>query len=153
MATTTMDNPDHLTTNPDYFPAFCDIPGEHEYNDRYYVEIGSSGAEYKKKWCLIGEITQADTFIRPRLVACDRTGASFVVALYLDKNDNASRILSKFKKGYTVAVAMALGHYFLDGSAGCRIEDAEDITVSVAPFSLDSNLWPKQAHDVMLQSG
>lgn len=130
MATDNMDNPNRLTTNPDYFPAFRDIPGEHEYNDRYYVETGETEATYKKKWCLIGEITQADTFARPRLVVRDRTGTSFVVALYLDRSVNATRILSKFKKGYTVAIMTALGHHFLDGTVGCRIEDEEDITVS-----------------------
>lgn len=130
MTTANMDNPERLTTNPDYFPVFRDIPGDHEYNDRYYVETGTSSATYKKKWCLLGEITQADAFPRPRLVVSDRTGISFVVALYLDRSVNASRILSKFKTGYTVAIMTALGHYFLDGSAGCRIEDEEDITVS-----------------------
>lgn len=65
MATTITENPNRLTTNPDYFPAFRDIPGDHEYKDDYYFEIGSSEAGYKKKWCLIGEITQADTLLRP----------------------------------------------------------------------------------------
>lgn len=84
---------------------------------------------------MIGEITQADTLVRPRLVVRDRTGASFVVALYLDRAINASRILSRFKKGYTVAIMTALGHYFQDGTAGCRIEEEDEITVSVeAPF-------------------
>lgn len=148
-----MDNPNRLTTNPDYFPPFRDIPGDHEYNDRYYVETGTDGAAYKKKWCLIGEITQADAFPRPRLVVRDRTGASFVVALYLDRDPNDSiRILSKFKKGYTVAVMMALGHYFLDGSAGCRIEDQEDITVSITLFPFVQDFSPRKSKWILLFS-
>lgn len=154
MTSVNMDNLNRLTTNSEHFPAFRDIPGDHEFNDRYYIELGDSGATYKKRWCLIGEITQADAFPRPRLVVRDRTGTSFVVALYLDRSVNATRILSKFKKGYTVAIMTALGHYFLDGSAGCRIEDEEDITVSARGSLPDAFLLkePRQVHDAMCQT-
>lgn len=122
-----------LTINSDYFPTVSEIPGDHEYNDRYYIETGSNGATYKKKWCLLGEITEANAIMRPRLMVRDRTGTSFVVALYFDNNVDASRILSKFKRGYTVAMMTALGHNFLDGSAGVRVEDEDEITVSAIP--------------------
>lgn len=129
MATTSENNASgRLITNPEYFPAFKDIPGDHVDDPRYYTDGDS--ATFKKHWCLIGEITEANSFVRPRLVVRDRAGTSFVVALYLDNGVDASRILSRFKPGSTVAIMYALGHFFMDGTTGCRVEDQDEITVS-----------------------
>lgn len=131
MPTSSPAPPALLTTNSDYFPAFRDIPGENEWDDRYYNEVTDDPASsYKKNWCLIGEIIEANTLIRPRLVVRDRTGATFVVALYLDNGADAARILSKFKTGYTVALMHPLGHFFMDGTVGVRTEEEDEITVS-----------------------
>lgn len=146
MASAKQDNsPARLTTNSDYFPAFRDVPGDHIYDSRYYTDGEIS--HYKKNWCLIGEITEASTLMRPRLVVRDRNGASFVVALYLDKDVDASRILSKFKTGYTVALMYALGHLFLDGTTGVRIEDEDEITVNIPPPP-DINVSSSQMHQI-----
>lgn len=110
-----------------FFPSFRDCPGEHP-ADRYPVDPTSTGTN-RKHWCLLGEIIQADTFIRPRIVAKDHRGDRFVVAFYPDDPNDMPRILENFKVGNTIAIFYALVHGFLDGSTGVRVEDSDKVLV------------------------
>ncbi|ORY68941.1 uncharacterized protein BCR38DRAFT_424825 [Pseudomassariella vexata] len=121
-------------TNRAYFPSFADLPGEHQYDARYYIDstdpsLPPGSATYKKHWILLGDIIEANTFLRPRLVARDRRGHMFVVALYLDEPEDMTRLVPHFKVGNTVALMHPLAHSFLDGSHGVRIEDGDEITI------------------------
>ncbi|KAI1104093.1 hypothetical protein F4804DRAFT_308215 [Jackrogersella minutella] len=116
-----------------YFPSFKDCPYEHAWDDRYLVEDDpedpdSSGIN-RKHWCLLGEIIQAENFIRPRIVAKDFKGHQFVVAFYPDDPNDMPRILKNFKVGNTIAIFYPLIHGFLDGTIGCRIEDSDEVLI------------------------
>ncbi|KAI2611901.1 hypothetical protein GGR54DRAFT_643143 [Hypoxylon sp. NC1633] len=81
----------------------------------------------RKHWCLLGDIIQADTFIRPRIVARDNQGNQFVVAFYPDNPNDMPRLLKNFKVGNTIAIFYAVAHQFLDGTTGVRVEDSDKI--------------------------
>ncbi|KAI0844401.1 hypothetical protein F5Y00DRAFT_199390 [Daldinia vernicosa] len=110
------------------FPSFRDCPGEHVWDDRYLVDRGGAGTN-RKHWCLLGEIIQADTIIRPRIVAKDHKGDRFVVAFYPDDPNDMPRLLKNFKVGNTIAIFYPLVHQFLDGSIGVRIEDSDEVLI------------------------
>ncbi|RYP45127.1 hypothetical protein DL768_008485 [Monosporascus sp. mg162] len=80
--------------NRDFFPSFRDCPAD-EWDERFFRE--DEPGIHCKQWCLLGEIIQADTIIRPRLVTKDYKGDSFVVAFYPDDEDDMPRILKDFK--------------------------------------------------------
>ncbi|KAI1456287.1 hypothetical protein F4805DRAFT_433112 [Annulohypoxylon moriforme] len=121
-----------------YFPSFNECPLEHMWDDRYLVDLDpedpDSAGMNKKHWCLLGEIIQADTFIRPRLVAKDRKGSEFVVAFYPDDEDDMPRLLKNFKVGNTVAIFYPVAHGFADGTIGVRVEDSDEVII--IPLSL-----------------
>ncbi|KAI8624396.1 hypothetical protein F5Y19DRAFT_318158 [Xylariaceae sp. FL1651] len=135
----------------DYFVTFRDIPGDHVDDDRYYEDM-AGGLTYKKHWCLLAEIIQADTIIRPRLVCRDAVGREFVVAFYPDNQDDMPRLLAGFKVGNTIAIFYALGHAFLDGSVGVRVEDADEVVIM--PLNLHHALaMNKQAIESVNRDG
>ncbi|KAI2467337.1 hypothetical protein F4781DRAFT_402523 [Annulohypoxylon bovei var. microspora] len=117
----------------EYFPSFRNCPSEHTWDDRYLVDAApgspDSTATNKKHWCLLGEIVQAENFIRPRLVAKDYEGREFVVAFYPDDPDDMPRLLQNFNVGNTVAIFYPLVHRFLDGTAGVRVEDSDEVII------------------------
>ena len=117
-----------------FFPSFRECPGEHQWDDRYFRDADpddpSCAGLYRKHWCLLGEIIQAENFIRPRIVAKDNRGKEFVVAFYPDNPSDMPRILKNFKAGNTIAIMYALGHGFLDGTIGVRVEETDDALVS-----------------------
>lgn len=124
-----------LTTNSEYFPTFCEILNEHGFDERYLVGRPFN-ADWKKQWCLIGEITNLNTSRPARLVlgVRDRTGAPFVVSLSLDLDDKSgqarlTKLRSRFKIGYTVAAMRAMRHQFAQGTLGIRVKDQDEITV------------------------
>ncbi|KAI2780521.1 hypothetical protein F4815DRAFT_117503 [Daldinia loculata] len=112
-----------------FFPSFRDCPLEHAWDDRYLVECGETAGVNRKHWCLLGDIIQADTMIRPRIVAKDHKGDRFVVAFYPDDPDDMPRLLKDFKVGNTIAIFYPLVHRFLDGSVGVRIEDSDEVLI------------------------
>lgn len=126
-----------------FFPAFRDCPGEHVWDDRYLRDSDpddpDSAGVNRKHWCLLGEIIQADTFIRPRIVAKDHTGVSYVVAFYPDNPDDMPRLLKDFKVGNTIAIFYPLVHNFLDGSLGVRVEESDEVLVRTY-----GPKWPRQ---------
>ncbi|KAI1502761.1 hypothetical protein F5X99DRAFT_426932 [Biscogniauxia marginata] len=111
-----------------FFPPFADCPGENDLDDRYFMDADPvtdpqyppGSMKNRKHWCLLGEIIQADTLLRPRIVARDAEGGEFVVAFYPDNPNDMPRLLRDFKVGYTIAVFYALKHLFLDRTAGRR---------------------------------
>ncbi|KAI1194060.1 hypothetical protein F5X97DRAFT_327899 [Nemania serpens] len=88
----------------DHFITFCDAPGEWEFPD----------LAYEHHSCLLGEVIQADTFLRPRLVT-DQT--------------EMPRLLKDFKVGYTIAIFYPVSHGFLDGTVGFRVEKTDKVLV------------------------
>ncbi|KAI0603051.1 hypothetical protein F4775DRAFT_531943 [Biscogniauxia sp. FL1348] len=129
-----------------YFPAFAEVPGDHVADDRYHVDVDpavdvgypAGGMINRKHWCLLGQVVQADTLIRPRLVARDVRGREFVVAFYPEDRADMPRLLRDFKPGNTIAIMYALGHYFLDGTAGVRVEETDQVII--IPLKLDEVL-------------
>ncbi|KAI1488120.1 hypothetical protein F5X96DRAFT_105872 [Biscogniauxia mediterranea] len=130
----------------DYFPAFADVPGDHVADERYLVDVDpavdvgypAGSMRNRKHWCLLGEILQADTLMRPRIVARDARGGEFVVTFYPDEPGDMPRLLRGFKPGRTIAIMYALGHYFLDGTAGVRVEETDQVII--IPLKLDEVL-------------
>ncbi|KAI1394659.1 hypothetical protein F4819DRAFT_480901 [Hypoxylon fuscum] len=124
--------------DPNFFPSFRNCPGEHAWDDRYLVDSDpndpNSYGSNRKHWCLLGEIVQADTIIRPRIVAKDHNGDRFVVAFYPDDPDDMPRLLNNFKIGNTIAIFYALVHNFLDGSVGVRVEDSDEVLIIPLDF-------------------
>ncbi|OTB15756.1 hypothetical protein K445DRAFT_101230 [Daldinia sp. EC12] len=117
-----------------YFPFFPDCPEEYSWDDRYLVEVGEGDGVNRKHWCLLGQIMQADTILRPRIVAKDRDGNSFVVAFYPNDSNDMPRLLKNFKVGNTIAIFYPVVHQFLDGTMGVRVEDTDE--VSIIPLGL-----------------
>ncbi|XDG05033.1 hypothetical protein ABKA04_004648 [Annulohypoxylon sp. FPYF3050] len=117
----------------DYFPSFRNCPGEHAWDDRYLVEADPGNPESaltnKKHWCLLGEIIDANTLIRPRIVAKDYEGHEFVVAFYPDDPNDMPRLLKNFTVGNTIAIFYPLVHGFLDGTWGIRVEDSDEVII------------------------
>ncbi|KAI0834412.1 hypothetical protein F5Y06DRAFT_279199 [Hypoxylon sp. FL0890] len=105
----------------EFFPSFCDCPYEQMRDDRY---TSNTTGMNRKHWCLLGDIIQADTIIRPRIVAEDFQGNQFVVAFYPDDPNDMPRLLKHFKVGNTIAIFYPLIHYFLDGTTGFRVDDS-----------------------------
>lgn len=118
-----------------FFPSFRDCPGEHVWDERYFRDLDPNDPEgpgvNRKHWCLLGEIIQADTFLRPRIVAKDYKGDQFVVAFYPDRENDMPRLLKHFKVGNTIAIFYPLVHFFLDGSIGVRVEESDEVIVSI----------------------
>ncbi|KAI1774848.1 hypothetical protein F4818DRAFT_416949 [Hypoxylon cercidicola] len=123
----------------EYFPSFVDCPGEHAWDDRYFEDAHpsdpTSAVTNRKHWCLLGEIIQADTLIRPRIVAKDYKGDRFVVAFYPDDTNDMRRLLQNFKVGNTIAIFYALVHNFLDGSVGVRVEKSDRVLIIPLTFN------------------
>lgn len=118
-----------------FFPSFRDCPGERVWDERYYEEAvpghPESAGTYRKHWCLLGEIIHAESFIRPRLVAKDYKGDEFVVGFYPEDESDMPRLLKDFKVGNTIAIFEAEVHVFLDGTLGVRVEESDEVLVSV----------------------
>ncbi|KAI1133982.1 hypothetical protein F5Y05DRAFT_248908 [Hypoxylon sp. FL0543] len=121
--------------NLEYFPAFHDCPYEGTLDSRYIERTSSTTGRNSKHWCLLGEIIQADTIIRPRLVVKDAQDIEFVVAFYPDDPNDMPRILKDFKVGNTIAVFYPFKHYFLDGTTGLRIEKSDEVLI--IPLNLE----------------
>ncbi|KAK9793531.1 putative MYND-type zinc finger protein samB [Seiridium cardinale] len=127
-------------TDRKYFLPFEDCPAEYDWFEHYTVEAGPGepvpkGTRRKSQhWCLLGEIVQAENFLRPRLVCKDRKGDKFVVAFYPEDQSDMPRILNKFRKGYTIAIFYPVQHEFLDMSSGIRVEDTDQ--TMIIPLSL-----------------
>ncbi|KAJ8127003.1 hypothetical protein O1611_g6634 [Lasiodiplodia mahajangana] len=103
----------------DHFITFGDAPGDWEYPH----------LPEKQHSCLLAEIIQADTFIRPRLVCRDVSNEKFIVAFYPDNEAEMPRLLEGFKVGYTIAIFYPIGHMFLDGTVGVRVEQTDKVLV------------------------
>ncbi|KAL7628303.1 hypothetical protein AAE478_002503 [Parahypoxylon ruwenzoriense] len=129
----TQDKPQSFEDH-EFFPSFHDCPGESLWDSRYFRDTnpddpdGGAGT-HRKHWCLLGEIIEADTIIRPRIVAVDYQGNKFVVAFYPDNEDDMPRLLQRFKVGNTIAIFYPLVHLFLDGSTGTRIEESDEVLI------------------------
>ncbi|GAP88519.1 putative set domain protein [Rosellinia necatrix] len=117
-----------------HFIAFADATPDYE------IRLGDSPPPSATHECLLGQITQANTIVRPRLVCRDVDGREFVVALYAGGDDDAgmARLLKGFRVGHTVAIYYPVGHQFLDASRGVRVEDTDKILIM--PLSLDNAL-------------
>ncbi len=89
----------------------------------YYTTNYSPG----RHWCLFGEITDVESFLRLRLIVRDRLGKDFVVAFYPDHGEDVDS--KRYQKGYTVAILYAHQHGFLDQTMGIRQEDLDTIQV------------------------
>ncbi|OTA55565.1 hypothetical protein K449DRAFT_387944 [Hypoxylon sp. EC38] len=113
----------------EFFPSFRDCPHERVWDDRYFVDTDDTSATNRKHWCLLGEIIEANTIIRPRIVAKDFRGDQFVVAFYPDDPNDMPRLLKNFKIGNTIAIFYALIHPFLDGTIGVRVEDSDEVLI------------------------
>ncbi|KAI1168064.1 hypothetical protein F5B18DRAFT_600129 [Nemania serpens] len=103
----------------DHFITFRDAPPDWEFHD----------LAYEQHSCLLGEIFQADTLLRPRLVCRDEKNCEFVVAFYPDDHAVMPRLLEGFKVGYTIAIFYPVGHVFLDRTAGFRVEKTEKVLI------------------------
>ncbi|KAF2634060.1 hypothetical protein P280DRAFT_384817, partial [Massarina eburnea CBS 473.64] len=78
-------------------------------------------------WVLLGEIVHVSSGSHPRIIARDRDGNPFTVALNNDVD--ASRILKEWKVGGTVALMHPLARLFLDGTMGVKVKYEVDITI------------------------
>lgn len=105
----------------DHFITFRDAPGEWE----------SPDLEYEHHSCLLGEIIQADSFFRHRLVCHDVNNSDYVVAFYPDDRAQMPRLLKDFKVHYTIAIFYPVSHGFLDGTVGFRVEKTDKVMVSI----------------------
>ncbi|KAI1347682.1 hypothetical protein F5Y01DRAFT_294534 [Xylaria sp. FL0043] len=102
--------------------------------------------------CLLAEIISAENFIRPRLVCRDREGNEFIVAFYHDDEADMPRILKHFKPGNTIALFNAVGHSFLDGSIGVRVENSHECMI--IPLKLrDAITMNRQAKEFVNRDG
>ncbi|KAI1467719.1 uncharacterized protein F4812DRAFT_459823 [Daldinia caldariorum] len=124
----------HSFQDREYFPSFRDCPLEYSWDDRYLRKNSENASVNRKHWCLLGEIIEANTIIRPRIVAKDHKGDSFVVAFYADDQNDMPRLLKHFKVGNTIVIFYPSIHYFLDGSIGVRVEDTGKIQIIPLSF-------------------
>ena len=118
-----------------FFPSFHERPHEFDWDDRYYEDMDpddpSSALVYRKHWCLLGEIVEAEVFLRARIVAKDHQGRLFVVAFYPENPADMDRVMKNFCVGNTIVIMYALKHWFLDGTIGVRVEETDDVLVSI----------------------
>lgn len=116
-------------TDREVFVSFADTPFEND--------LSSLLEREDTQWCLLGEIIDAATLFRPRLVCRDVRGRDFVVAFYPDggaAEPGMRRILKNFKVGNTVAIFYAVGHLFLDQTLGVRVEETDKVLVMPIPL-------------------
>ncbi|KAI1377025.1 hypothetical protein F4677DRAFT_459405 [Hypoxylon crocopeplum] len=122
----------------EFFPSFRDCPEEHAWDDRYLVEADpghpdSAGTNWKH-WCLLRDIIQADTIVRPRIVAKDHKGDRFVVGFYPDDPNDMPRILKNFTVGNTIVIFYPLVHHFLDRTIGVRVDNTTKASIVPLAF-------------------
>ncbi|KAI6083301.1 hypothetical protein F4821DRAFT_245100 [Hypoxylon rubiginosum] len=111
----------------EFFLPFHDCPVENVIDSRY--NNPRHPGINRKHWCLLGDIIQADIFLRPWIVAKDHLGQPFVVAFYSDDEKDMSRILKNFKIGNTIALFYPQQHGFLDGTTGVRVEESDKVLI------------------------
>lgn len=112
-----------LIRNSAWFVSFNELPSEHDLDLSYYQECGYGEYRPSRHWCLIGEIIEDISFMRPRCTVRDMHGTKFGVHFYLD---NTERFDSKtLQKGSLFCLRYCSQHFFMDGQIGIRVEDTD----------------------------
>lgn len=113
-----------------HFPTFNSLPDDSDLDLRYYGEIYYGAYQPIKHWCLLAEIVEPVPYFRPMCTAKDKNGKEFLVAMYLDNDVALPDFWHKYcKPGNVVAIMYACSHYFMDGQAGVRVEEVENLKV------------------------
>jgi len=117
--------------NAQTFPAFWDLPPEHEISETYL-----SSTKSRKHWCFLGNIISSNLLVRLTLEVEDKAGQRLHVAFHTDDRGAAFRDLCL--RGHTIAVLYATQHTFAFSPPGLRLED--NAHIKVVPYSLDQLL-------------
>lgn len=110
------------------FPSFDACPDENDIDLDYY----DTDDRPDRHWCLFGEITAVESFLRLRLIVRDKLGKEFVVAFYPDRGEDVG--LEQYQKGHTVAILYPHQHQFLDRTTGIRQENLNTVQVRTCCF-------------------
>jgi hypothetical protein len=117
-------------------------PHEDDIPDFYYRPRANGMYAPVRHWCFLGEITAKMVFNRLCLTVRDREGVEVPANFHLD--GGGTRVftpgMSNFpthpnvpeplvKEGNTIAILYGQRHFFMDGSVGFRIEDADLVQV------------------------
>lgn len=113
--------------DPITFPTFRNCPFENDVDERYFTPSFEGPFDFKRHWCFLGEIMQADALLRLVMAVRDLEGTMATIACYDD--ERGMQFASKAKPGSTVAIICGLTHGFIDGSDGFRVEDASSMRV------------------------
>lgn len=120
------------------FPPFADLPDENDLDHDYYGLDDSSGLYTPvRHWCLVGEIVDTSSVIRPRVLLETRFGEKVPVNFHLE-DANVPKFFDwkDLRKGATMCILYPYRRTFADGKCGVRQESAN--TVMVFPASLES---------------
>lgn len=110
--------------NPVHFPFFDACPSEYGVDPNFYSNTEGVYYQPSRHWCLLASVLEVIHFVRLRLVAQDATGKRINIAFYLE-----SGVPPNVKVGDTIAVLYAPQHHFLDGTAGVRVEEGDEVLV------------------------
>lgn len=80
-----------------------------------------------EQWIILREVVQVNPWIRPVFETKDVHGTIMKIAFYCDDSQQGSHI----RVGQTIAIRNGTIHHFMDGSIGYRIEDFNNIQVSL----------------------
>lgn len=111
------------------FPAFENLPGEHDVNFEFYESTVGVTLHPNKHWAFLGEIVDVEAMFRLRLIVKDRNEQEIPVAFYT--NQAGYELAPSMRVvGYTVVILYAEQHGFLDLTFGIRLERPELLRVS-----------------------
>eukprot|EP01084_Bolivina_argentea_P116532 207038_1 len=99
-----------------FFIPIKELPGEYDYNEEFY-----NGHFPSHHWCLIGEIQQNISFLRPGCIVKDINNDTIPIHFYLNGATHFDS--SKLKKHSILCLRYALKHDFMDMSVGIRVEE------------------------------
>jgi hypothetical protein len=114
-----------MEEGPVGYPSFNALPDYHAPQESpYYGEDGFSGLSPVRHWCFLGQIVEAEFFIRPRVQLLTPSGENVMVQFYHDANEASSTFAWKdVVKGRAMAILYPNRKTFMDLSEGIRQEN------------------------------
>jgi hypothetical protein len=110
------------------FPSFANLPAEDGINSLYYAPNLQTGI-YRptRHWAFLAEIVDFTMFIRLRIDVKDNSGR--VLPVWTHTDDRGKGLAQQCQQGSTLVVTYAEKHYFMDGTAGIKLEEGSSFRV------------------------
>jgi hypothetical protein len=134
--------PSSATEPRDVYLSFLDLTKLEDPSMTYYGGWDTGRISPKQHWCLIGEITNAESFMRPQVILQTRFGEEVKIMFYLDDRPSMMGFQGgafddfpfKVEPGHTICIMYAERKTFMDMSVGVRQETLGACWVFNAPF-------------------